>query len=87
MGDIETRLNEVGKLLKAVISTPRKVGVRAGGGAGHWVGRWVAGALLEASGAGRGQEPRRGRLPGLWELQCFLPPGRSGSRGSQFTGK
>ena len=49
--DIETRLNEVEKLLKAIISMPRKVGAQRG----CWWAGGLAGALLEAWGAGRGQ--------------------------------
>lgn len=44
--DIETRLNEVEKLLKAVISMPRKVGAQ--GGRARWV---------QADGRGRGALP------------------------------
>lgn len=81
--DIETRLNEVEKLLKAIISMPRKVGAQRG----CWWAGGLVGALLEAWGVGRGQEPRRERLLGLWELQCFLPWEEAEARGSQFTGK
>lgn len=79
--DIETRLNEVEKLLKAVISMPRKVGAR--GGRGRTGG---AGArFLEASGGVR-CKPREGRLLGLWGLRCFLPGEAAEVTGSRFTG-
>ena len=78
--DIETRLNEVEKLLKAIISMPRKVGVRARG-AGCWVGRW--GGRHPPGGVEDGAEPgAKERVP-PWALGApvFSPPGRSGSRG------
>lgn len=58
------------KLLKAIISMPQGGGGREWAGQGA-AGRWVAGALLEASGAGRGQEPRRGRLLGSGSSSVF----------------
>lgn len=63
--DIETRLNEVEKLLKAIISMPRKVGCGREGRAGRWVGRWVAGALLRRRGRGGARSQGEGASPGL----------------------
>lgn len=79
--DIETRLNEVEKLLKAIISMPRKVGVRAEG-AGRWVGRWGGGhppgGVEDRAGPGAEDRVR----PWALGAPVFSPPGKKRKQGA-----
>lgn len=88
--DIETRLNEVEKLLKAIISMPRKVGVRAGGQGAGWVTsrpgltRWgsfsrPSSARRARWGCGRGAGQGTGWAGG-WQAPSWRLRGRGGAR-------
>lgn len=79
--DIETRLNEVEKLLKAIISMPRKVGVWAGG-QGRALGGPVGGRR-PPGGVGGGAGPGAKERAPPWALGApvFSPPGKKRKQG------